>query len=90
MDIIILGLIAVVLLVNIALFLKSKSKPNDEDNKDQEVLKIKDDINSLKNSNVSVTKLARGMPIGYSPENLDDGTLLSAFKNRSKLNSSSD
>ena len=45
---------------------------------------------SLKNSNVSVTKLARGMPIGYSPENLDDGTLLSAFKNRLKLNSSSD
>ena len=45
---------------------------------------------SLKNSNVSVTKLARGMPIGYSPENLDDGTLLSAFKNRSKLNSSSE
>ena len=45
---------------------------------------------SLKNSKVSVTKLARGMPIGYSPENLDDGTLLSAFKNRSKLNSSSD
>ena len=45
---------------------------------------------SLKNSNVSVTKLARGMPIGYSPENLDDGTLLSAFKNRSKLNSNSD
>ena len=45
---------------------------------------------SLKNSNVSVTKLARGMPIGYSPENLDDGALFSAFKNRSKLNSSSD
>jgi recombination protein RecR len=45
---------------------------------------------SLKNSKVSVTKLARGMPIGYSPENLDDGTLLSAFKNRSKLNSSSE
>ena len=45
---------------------------------------------SLKNSNVSVTKLARGMPVGYSPENLDDGTLFSAFKNRSKLNSSSD
>ena len=45
---------------------------------------------SLKNSNVSVTKLARGMPIGYSPENLDDGTLFSAFKNRSKLNSSSE
>ena len=45
---------------------------------------------SLKNSNVSVTKLARGMPVGYSPENLDDGTLFSAFKNRSKLNSNSD
>ena len=44
---------------------------------------------SLKNSKVNVTKLARGMPIGYSPENLDDGTLFSAFKNRSKLNSSS-
>ena len=50
MDIIIVGLIVFVLLVNIALFLKFKSKPNDEDNKDQEVLKIKDDINSLKNS----------------------------------------
>ena len=44
---------------------------------------------SLKNSNVNVTKLARGMPVGYSPENLDDGTLLSAFKNRAKLNSNS-
>ncbi|WP_075502068.1 DNA recombination protein RmuC [Candidatus Pelagibacter communis] len=50
MDIIILGLIAVILLVNIALFFKFKSKPNDEDSKDQEVLKIKDDINNLKNS----------------------------------------
>ena len=44
---------------------------------------------SLKNSKVNVTKLARGMPVGYSPENLDDGTLLSAFKNRAKLNSNS-
>ena len=50
MDIIIVGLIVVVLLINIALFLNFKSKPNEEDNKDQEVLKIKDDINSLKNS----------------------------------------
>ena len=50
MDIIIAGLVVVVLLVNIALFFKFKSKPKDEDNKDQEVLKIKDDINSLKNS----------------------------------------
>ena len=45
---------------------------------------------SLKNSNVNVTKLARGIPVGYSPENLDDGTLLSAFKNRSKLNTNFD
>ena len=45
---------------------------------------------SLKNSNVNVTKLARGIPVGYSPENLDDGTLFSAFKNRAKLNSNSD
>ena len=50
MDIIIVGLIVVVLLINIALFLNFKSKPNEEDNKDQEVLKIKDDINTLKNS----------------------------------------
>jgi len=45
---------------------------------------------SLKNQDINVTKLARGMPIGYSPENLDDGTLFSAFKNRSKLNPNSD
>ena len=45
---------------------------------------------SLKDTKANVTKLARGMPIGYSPENLDDGTLFSAFKNRSKLNSNSD
>ena len=45
---------------------------------------------SLRNCNVNLTKLARGMPIGYSPENLDDGTLFSAFRNRSKFNSSPD
>jgi len=45
---------------------------------------------SLKDTKANVTKLARGMPIGYSPENLDDGTLFSAFKNRSKLNSNSE
>jgi len=45
---------------------------------------------SLKNQDINVTKLARGMPIGYSPENLDDGTLFTAFKNRSKLNPNSD
>ena len=46
--------------------------------------------NSLKNSNVKVTKLAQGLPIGGEIENLDDGTLISAFKNRSKINSNSD
>ena len=43
--------------------------------------------NSLKNSNVKITKLAQGLPVGGEIENLDDGTLFSAFKNRSKLNS---
>ena len=44
---------------------------------------------SLKNSNVKVTKLAQGLPVGGEIESLDDGTLFSAFKNRSKLNSNS-
>ena len=42
---------------------------------------------SLKNCNVKITKLAQGLPVGGEIENLDDGTLFSAFKNRSKLNS---
>ena len=42
---------------------------------------------SLKSCNVKVTKLAQGLPVGGEIENLDDGTLFSAFKNRSKLNS---
>ena len=45
---------------------------------------------SLKNLKVKVTKLAQGLPVGGEIENLDDGTLFSAFKNRSKLNSNSD
>ena len=45
---------------------------------------------SLKNLKVKVTKLAQGLPIGGEIENLDDGTLFSAFKNRSKLNTNSD
>ena len=44
---------------------------------------------SLKNSNVKITKLGQGLPVGGEIENLDDGTLYSAFKNRSKLNSNS-
>ena len=46
--------------------------------------------NSLKNSNVKVTKLAQGLPVGGEIESLDDGTLFSAFKNRSILNFNSD
>tara|TARA_B100001057_G_scaffold88080_1_gene84112 strand:- start:2865 stop:3476 length:612 start_codon:yes stop_codon:yes gene_type:complete len=45
---------------------------------------------SLKNSKVKVTKLAQGLPVGGEIESLDDGTLFSAFKNRSGLNSNSD
>ena len=45
---------------------------------------------SLKNSKVKITKLAQGLPIGGEIESLDDGTLFSAFKNRSKLNSNTD
>ena len=37
---------------------------------------------SLKNSSVKITKLAQGLPVGGEIENLDDGTLFSAFKNR--------
>jgi recombination protein RecR len=46
--------------------------------------------NSLKNSKVKITKLAQGLPVGGEIESLDDGTLFSAFKNRTKLNSNSD
>jgi len=45
---------------------------------------------SLKQTNVKITKLAQGLPVGGEIESLDDGTLYSAFKNRSNLNSNSD
>jgi len=45
---------------------------------------------SLKNNNVRVTKLAQGLPVGGEIESLDDGTLFSAFKNRSSIKSNSD
>ena len=45
---------------------------------------------SLRNSKVKITKLAQGLPVGGEIESLDDGTLFSAFKNRSNLNSNSD
>ena len=44
---------------------------------------------SLKDIDVKITKLAQGLPVGGEIESLDDGTLLSAFKNRSKIISNS-
>jgi len=45
---------------------------------------------SLKKTNVKITKLAQGLPVGGEIESLDDGTLFSAFKNRSNLKFNSD
>ena len=36
----------------------------------------------VKNEQVIITKLAQGLPVGGEIEQLDDGTLFSAFKNR--------
>ena len=44
--------------------------------------------NSLKKTNTRVTKLAQGLPVGGEIENLDDGTLFSAFKNRTGIKTS--
>ena len=41
---------------------------------------------SLKDTKVKITKLAQGLPVGGEIENLEDGTLISAFKNRKGLN----
>ena len=40
---------------------------------------------SLKKTNVKVSKLAQGLPVGGEIESLDDGTLFSAFKNRKSI-----
>ena len=40
---------------------------------------------SLKKTQVKVTKLAQGLPVGGEIESLDDGTLFSAFKNRGPI-----
>ena len=45
---------------------------------------------SLKKTNVKVTKLAQGLPVGGEIESLDDGTLYSAFKNRTGIKTNSD
>jgi len=45
---------------------------------------------SLKHLKIKITKLAQGLPVGGEIESLDDGTLFSAFKNRSNLKFNSD
>ena len=40
---------------------------------------------SLKDIKVKISKLAQGLPVGGEIESLDDGTLFSAFKNRTGL-----
>ena len=40
---------------------------------------------TLKKTNIKISKLAQGLPVGGEIENLDDGTLISAFKNRKKI-----
>jgi recombination protein RecR len=37
---------------------------------------------AIKNSKIKITKLAQGLPVGGEIEQLDDGTLYSAFENR--------
>jgi recombination protein RecR len=37
---------------------------------------------AIKNDKITITKLAQGLPVGGEIEQLDDGTLHSAFKNR--------
>ena len=46
--------------------------------------------NSLKDTDVVISKLAQGLPVGGEIESLDDGTLFSAFKNRSPIKNNSD
>ena len=45
---------------------------------------------SLKKTSAKITKLAQGLPVGGEIENLDDGTLYSAFKNRTGIKNNSD
>ena len=40
---------------------------------------------SLKETKVKISKLAQGLPVGGEIENLDDGTLIYAFKNRNSF-----
>ena len=44
---------------------------------------------SLKKTKAKITKLAQGLPVGGEIESLDDGTLYSAFKNRTGIKTNS-
>ena len=44
----------------------------------------------LKDLNIKISKLGQGLPVGGEIENSDDGTLYTAFKNRSELGADSD
>ena len=51
-------------------------------------LKVKQQLyiqDSLRETGVKISKLAQGLPVGGEIESLDDGTLLSAFKNRKEI-----
>jgi|TARA_B100000929_G_scaffold205505_1_gene163677 recombination protein RecR len=45
---------------------------------------------SLRDIDVKISKLAQGLPVGGEIENLDDGTLISAFKNRKSFSGKKD
>jgi len=45
---------------------------------------------SLRDTKVKISKLAQGLPVGGEIESLDDGTLISAFKNRQNFLDSKD
>ena len=42
---------------------------------------------TIKNDKIKITKLGQGLPVGGEIEQLDDGTLVSAFKNRVPVSS---
>ena len=71
------------------IFLKSLSRANGIIEKKTTLPILSNILIDAKNSKVKITKLAQGLPVGGEIESLDDGTLFSAFKNRSKLNSNS-
>ena len=54
-------------------------------NDKRRIIDLKNKKDLTKETNVKVSKLAQGLPVGGEIESLDDGTLFSAFKNRSSI-----